>query len=113
MAAIRPRARTSGTVDLVLGPAADGGFWAIGMRRPQPGLLDGVSWSTEHALAETVARARARSLRVELLPTWSDVDRPEDLRTLASQIAALRRSGDHLTARHSERILHRLRSTLK
>ena len=113
LAAIRPRARSRGTADLVLGPATDGGFWAIGMQKPQPGLLDGVSWSTEHALADTVARARARGLRVELLPTWTDVDRPEDLRTLASQIAALRRSGDALTARHSERILRGMNSTFE
>ena len=110
VAAIRPRAR--GSADLVLGPAADGGFWAIGMRQPQQGLLDGVSWSTERALADTVARARARGLRVELLPTWTDVDRPEDLRTLSAQIVALRRSGDRLTARHSESVLRELCSPL-
>ncbi len=113
VAAIQPRPRSRGTADLVLGPAADGGFWAIGMRQPQRGLLDGVSWSTEHALADTVARARTRGLRVELLPAWTDVDRPEDLHTLASQIAELRRSGELFTARHSERFLLGMGSTLE
>ena len=61
--------------DLVLGPAADGGYWLIG-RRPGAatrGLFDGVRWSSPHALADTRANVPARR-KVALLETLEDVD---------------------------------------
>ena len=96
--------------DIVLGPTADGGYWAIGVRRPVAGLLRGIAWSTSHALEETVDRAWGRGLGVQLLEPWTDVDRPEDLTTLARQIAALRQRGDALTARHTEAALREMGS---
>ncbi len=65
--------------DLVLGPATDGGYYLIGLRRPVPGLFDGMTWSTDGVLAETLGRARALGLSVHLLPTLDDVDDPGDL----------------------------------
>jgi glycosyltransferase A (GT-A) superfamily protein (DUF2064 family) len=65
-----------GGVDLVFGPATDGGFWLVGASAPPPaGLFDGVRWSTAHALADTLANAgrRARVLsdhRLEDLDDW-------------------------------------------
>src|SRR5262249_22316747 len=50
--------RALGNHDAVLGPARDGGYWLIGLRRSRPlpaGFLDGVRWSTPHALADTRA----------------------------------------------------------
>jgi uncharacterized protein len=96
--------------DVVLGPTADGGYWALGVRRPFAGLLQGIAWSTSRAFEETVDRAWARGLGVQLLDTWTDVDRPEDLATLARQIAALRERGDVLTARHTEAVLREMGS---
>ncbi|MBM3584084.1 MAG: glycosyltransferase [Alphaproteobacteria bacterium] len=61
--------------DMVLGPASDGGYWLIGRRhavRPLP-RLEGVRWSTRHALADTRA-ALARRGTVGLAPTLADVD---------------------------------------
>ena len=66
--------------DAVLGPATDGGYWLIGLgnRRAVPrDLLEGVRWSTEHALADTLARLR--HLDVALAATLRDVDTAEDL----------------------------------
>ncbi|MFQ5600056.1 MAG: DUF2064 domain-containing protein [Candidatus Krumholzibacteriia bacterium] len=99
----------SASPDVVLGPTADGGYYAIGVRRPFPGLLRGVAWSTEHALEDTRRHAGELGLRVELLEAWSDVDHPEDLHTLARQIAALRSAGDTKKARHTETVLRELR----
>jgi uncharacterized protein len=96
--------------DVVLGPTADGGYWAIGVRRPFAGLLQGIAWSTSRAFEETVDRAWARGLGVQLLDTWMDVDRPEDLATLARQIVVLRERGDVLTARHTEAVLREMGS---
>lgn len=67
---------------LVLGPAQDGGYYLIGLRREAaaalPRLLD-VAWSTERVLAQTLAAARAAGLTVSLLETLADVDRADDL----------------------------------
>ena len=43
--------------DAVFGPAEDNGYWLVVLRRrPQlPHFFDGVCWSNEHALADTVA----------------------------------------------------------
>lgn len=59
--------------DLVFGPARDGGFWLIGARRPLPrGFFYGVRWSSEHALTDSLLRARG--LAVTLVDTLEDVD---------------------------------------
>jgi rSAM/selenodomain-associated transferase 1 len=76
-AAIRDEA-----VDLVVGPAEDGGYYLIGLRTPAPELFLDVRWSTETVMAETLVRARRLGLRHALLPTWFDVDQGEDLARL-------------------------------
>ncbi|HVB17833.1 MAG TPA: TIGR04282 family arsenosugar biosynthesis glycosyltransferase [Stellaceae bacterium] len=63
-----------GRRDAVFGPASDGGYWLVGLRR-RPRILDPfreIRWSTEHALADTL-RNLARS-EVALLDTLADVD---------------------------------------
>jgi uncharacterized protein len=69
--------RSLGRADAVFGPAADGGYWLVGMspRRPaQPFTV--VRWSTRHALADTLVNIAGR--RVALLRTLHDVDTAED-----------------------------------
>ena len=66
-------------VDLVFGPAQDGGFVLIGCRRIPPALLRDVPWGSERVLRETRQRARALGMTCTLLPTLYDIDRPEDL----------------------------------
>jgi len=68
-----------GPAPAVLGPATDGGYWALGLRRtacPPARLLEGVRWSTPHALADTAATLPARTARADRL---SDVDTAGDL----------------------------------
>ena len=70
--------------DLVLGPADDGGYYLIGIRRSArqkalPHLFAGIPWSTSAVLDDTLRAARRLDLRVELLPVLRDVDRPEDI----------------------------------
>lgn len=69
-----------------LGPADDGGFWAIGVRACPEGLLAGVPWSTSGAF--TAARARLPSPAI--LPAWWDVDRREDLDRLRREVPRAR-----------------------
>jgi len=65
--------------DLVLGPATDGGYYLIGLRRPIPELFREIAWSTEVVLAQTIAIAEQWGLKTALLPTLSDIDTPADL----------------------------------
>ena len=61
--------------DAVFGPASDGGYWLVGLRR-RPRVIDlfqRVRWSSEHALADTLANLGA-GRRAALLETLADVD---------------------------------------
>ncbi len=65
--------------DAVFGPAEDGGYWLIGLRRqrPVPNLFDGVRWSSQHALADTLG-SLPENFTIATLPVLTDVDRGED-----------------------------------
>ena len=72
--------RVLGSHDAVLGPAPDGGYWLIGLKRVAAvpaGLFAGVRWSTGHARADTIASLGAA--RVALVDTLADVDSARDL----------------------------------
>ena len=82
-----------GDSDVVLGPAADGGYYLIGVTRPHPGLFQGIQWSTSVVLSQTVARCRELGLRLATLPVWYDIDEIDDLHFLRGHAAALTQSG--------------------
>lgn len=73
-----------GDHDAVFGPAPDGGYWLIGLRRRLRRHLpfDGVRWSTEHALADTLAAMNGRA--TALLREREDVDDGPSLRRYLS-----------------------------
>jgi uncharacterized protein len=64
--------------DVVLGPAMDGGYWLIGLARPQAALFQGITWSSDKVLGQTLQRARTAGLRIQLLRILSDVDTERD-----------------------------------
>lgn len=66
--------------DVVLGPAADGGYYLIGLRRPAPHLFDRIAWSSENVLRQTLDRVAASGLSCELLSVKEDIDDLESLR---------------------------------
>jgi uncharacterized protein len=80
-------AALAGRADVVLGPAADGGYYLIGLRGPAPGLFAGIAWSTAGVLAATRVRAEAAGLAVHLLPPGFDVDEVADLVRLRALLA--------------------------
>ena len=65
--------------DLVLGPAKDGGYYLIGLRRAIPELFGGIKWGTSEVFASTRAIAQNLDLNIAYLPTLADIDLPEDL----------------------------------
>jgi rSAM/selenodomain-associated transferase 1 len=65
-------------VDAVLGPALDGGYWAIGLRRPDTRVFEGVPMSTPHTGNAQLLRLRSLGLRTAILPALRDVDTMED-----------------------------------
>jgi rSAM/selenodomain-associated transferase 1 len=71
---------------VVLGPAVDGGYYLIGLKRGHRRLFEDISWSTPSVLAQTLERARELSLEVHLLPEWYDVDDQESLRLLCREL---------------------------
>ena len=66
--------------DVVFGPAHDGGYWLIGLKRSRPippRLFANVRWSTEHALADTITTLPNH--RIAQIATLKDVDTIDDL----------------------------------
>jgi uncharacterized protein len=69
--------------DAVLGPASDGGWWALGLRRPHPRAFAGVPMSRADTGARQHARLTALGLRTAPLPVRTDVDTWDDAMTVA------------------------------
>jgi rSAM/selenodomain-associated transferase 1 len=87
-AAIRPL--TDGTAGAVYGPAPDGGFWLLGLRTPDPGLVTGVPMSASDTGQRLLARLAAAGLRVHHLPPLTDVDTAADVLAVARQVPGSR-----------------------
>jgi len=67
------------TNDVVIGPALDGGYYLLGMRKFIPALFKDKSWSTPHLINETIATLKDQSLSFSLLAQKSDIDYENDL----------------------------------
>jgi rSAM/selenodomain-associated transferase 1 len=65
--------------DLVLGPALDGGYYLIGIKKMQVELFQNMPWSTSELYDETIDLARRLSLSTYNLPFKSDIDEEKDL----------------------------------
>lgn len=68
----------TGEGDAWMGPANDGGWWALGMEEPRGDLIRGVPMSTDVTGAAQLVRLRGAGLRVEMLPTLTDIDTVDD-----------------------------------
>lgn len=68
--------------DAVLGPAEDGGYWLLGLRRVDEAMFSDVPWGTNDVLERTRERFDALGWRTAEVATRWDVDRPEDFERL-------------------------------
>ena len=98
VAGLAASARPAAPGEIVLGPCADGGYWAVGLDRPAP-IFD-VAMGDADVLDLTVDRARRAGRRVRLLQRCLDVDTPDDLAALAAD-GSLSRAPRTAAAWHS------------
>jgi len=64
--------------DLVIGPSKDGGYWLVGMSRPE-NIFEGIAWSTATVLENTLNLARRKGMAPSLLDPLRDLDDTDDL----------------------------------
>jgi rSAM/selenodomain-associated transferase 1 len=76
--------------DAAFGAATDGGYWGIGLRRPDRAVFQGVPMSTPDTGAAQRARLAELGLRTTILPRLRDVDTIADARMVATQAPATR-----------------------
>jgi rSAM/selenodomain-associated transferase 1 len=65
--------------DVIIGPATDGGYYLLGMKKLQARLFENISWSTASVLEETIEACKKQNLLYYLLPVLSDLDEEKDL----------------------------------
>jgi rSAM/selenodomain-associated transferase 1 len=65
-----------------MGPCEDGGYYLLGLSRPEPALFDGIDWGSERVMEQTLDRAKSVDLALSVLETQFDIDTVEDLRKL-------------------------------
>lgn len=95
--------------DCVLGPATDGGYFLVGLRRGARSIFEDIDWSGPRVLGQTVDRVVAAGLSLGLLPPWYDVDEFDDLRMLDGHLRAMRAAGEAVDTPALERLLVDLR----
>lgn len=78
-AMLRRAATALERVPAVLGPASDGGYYLLGMKRPMPFLFHDMAWSTDAVLPETLRRFALQGIAPAMLPELGDIDTPDDL----------------------------------
>jgi uncharacterized protein len=89
--------------DVVIGPAEDGGYYLVGMRKLHRRIFEDIPWSSAGALDATIERARESELNLVLLPEWRDVDTPEDFEQLKRDLR-----GNKEAAKFTRRFLKEL-----
>ncbi|MBX9780995.1 MAG: TIGR04282 family arsenosugar biosynthesis glycosyltransferase [Chitinophagaceae bacterium] len=62
------------TNDLVIGPATDGGYYLLGIKKNYPLLFEHIDWSTEKVFEQTIQHAKNLSLSYHILPVLTDID---------------------------------------
>lgn len=70
------------THEVVIGPARDGGYYLLGMKKMIADLFEDIPWSTEKVLFLTMEKLENQKISYELLEILSDVDRIEDWKKL-------------------------------
>jgi hypothetical protein len=94
---LRQALRELDVCESVLGPCPDGGYYLIGLRRPEgrrilQGIFDRVRWSTAFAFRDTLRNLLRRGLSCSVLEECADVDLPADLKRLREGLSRDRKA---------------------
>jgi glycosyltransferase A (GT-A) superfamily protein (DUF2064 family) len=103
--AVRTLQKTGDRV--VLGPAEDGGYYLIGLKRPHRRIFEEIAWSTELVFGQTLERATELGLETATLPCWYDVDDVESLQRLTKEVLGAGAAGAY-AAPHTASVLRDL-----
>ncbi len=76
------------SVEVVVGPCEDGGYYLIGMKSYLPNIFKDIPWSTRGVVTSTVRRIVEMEATFSLLDKWYDIDRVEDLLRLKRDLNA-------------------------
>jgi rSAM/selenodomain-associated transferase 1 len=93
---------------VVLGPSDDGGYYLIGMKKLQPRLFEGIDWSTDRVLSQTLERVAEIGLDVRLLPAGYDVDDRMTLHRLCDDLLGPNDSRDPKIAPATRKFLREI-----
>ncbi len=77
------------SVDVVIGPCLDGGFYLAGVKQYHRGLFRHIRWSSEFVLFDTIQNINKKKLTMRLLPMWFDVDDINGLLKLQNILSSL------------------------
>lgn len=91
--------------DFVLGPSYDGGYYLIGLKKPEPCIFEGIRWSTPDVFEDTVKKARKMNKKIFVLKKWYDID---NLKSLGRLVCELKRNRRKDTAKWTKRFLYGL-----
>lgn len=69
--------------DVVIGPAEDGGYYLLGMKRAYKSVFEQIEWSSETVFDATISKIEHLNLKYALLPTLSDIDTEYDWQKVA------------------------------
>ena len=94
--------------DVVIGPSVDGGYYLIGLKKPNQKLFTGINWGTKEVFKQTLLKIRSNNLSLELLEPWYDVDTPSDLKFLLTHIKYLKTSSDNFIPERTLKLLKQL-----
>jgi len=72
--------------DIVIGPSDDGGYYLLGMKKPEKQLFDFEGWGNQSVLERTIKEASRHNLKSHFLPEASDVDTFKELLALRSKL---------------------------
>lgn len=96
---------------IVLGPAADGGYYLIGLKQFHRRVFEEIDWSTERVYRQTLDRADELGVQVASLAKWYDVDDEATLAMLGRELLLGPRAVRRYPAPHTTAFLERLAVT--
>lgn len=101
--------------DLVLGPAFDGGYYLLGLKRPAPELFIDIPWSTDQVFSLTSEKAAKLGLTAAVLEPWRHVDTLADLHLLIESCHAESKTPKHdrVFSNRTADVLHTLAKRLR